>query len=366
MARHSYIRVRKLTNVGGLVDYISNESRQEHLLGKFEMIQRAYRQSKPEGDYWKDLGQYNRLAYMKSPNYVEGTEVVEAREVVVALPEDFYKIYEGRYDELAKEMGKFFSEEYGVSSLSCAIHLSKKEGDQFQNMHLHLIFSERDYVGPVDNIARRNVWRDQRGASISKKVALELGEGNYTFIPKGTEDPFVEGEWGAKNSYLKTFDFTEKMKVSLTDKINSIGKRHIYDFKPLEVYDPQGIYLPETKIGHANENIRENLEQSNRKVRDYNQRVDEVLLKTAGDLQNNFIDVAKEVVRRFKAERKDLAKDPAVARVWSKDGTHFLPWLWLEAFQNATTRLEKWIKKNVPWVSERLEGVRGDISQLDR
>lgn len=366
MARHSYIRVRKLKDASGFVDYISNESRQEHLLGRFEMIDRAYRQSKPDGNYWKDLGQYNRLAYMKSPNYTEGTDVVEAREVVVALPEDFYHMYKGRYDDLAKELGRFFSEQYKVSSLSCAVHLSEKEGDDFRNMHIHLVFSERDYKGPVDNIARRNVWRDQFGASISKTKALELGEGNYTFIPKGTEDPFVEGEWNAKNPYLKTLEFTKKLKIDLTDRINQIGKSHHSNYEPLQVFDQDGLYLPQTKIGHADEFIRRNLEESNRIARAHNELVDEAIFKTAGDLQKDFVLEAKTVVREFKKAKRTHLGFQEFKKVWERSGYTFKVEMWIEPYQKAAARLENWIQKNIPWLQERLEGDRGDISQLDR
>lgn len=374
MARHSYIRVRKLKDASGFVDYISNESRQEHLLGRFEMIDRAYRQSKPDGNYWKDLGQYNRLAYMKSPNYVEGTDVIEAREVVAALPEDFYKIYEGRYDELAKELGEFFSEEYGVSSLSCALHLSEKDGEDFRNLHLHLIFSERDYLGQVDNIAKRNIWRDQFGASISKKVALELGEGNYTFIPKGTEDPFVEGEWGAKNTYLKTFDFSEKLKVSLTDKINSIGKRHIYNFEPLEVFDPNGVYLPTAKVGkNNNQAVIDNVTASNELVRRHNEFVAEVLFETKNNQshQERFIERAREVTRElrqlkkekfakvdYKPRRKDRIENDSIDLILK-------PVVWLNLYKNASLQLSQWVQSNISSLTDRAKAFWADISVFD-
>ena len=66
MARHSYVRVRKLHDASGFADYISNDSRQEHLLGQAQYVDAKYLDMFPNGDYWKDLAKYNRLAHSKS------------------------------------------------------------------------------------------------------------------------------------------------------------------------------------------------------------------------------------------------------------------------------------------------------------
>ena len=79
MARHSFIRMYKLPDVCGRVDYISNPKRQEHLYATYETQPR---------EYWRLLAKENRDDFFRSGT--EGT-CIEAREFIIALPEVYYK-----------------------------------------------------------------------------------------------------------------------------------------------------------------------------------------------------------------------------------------------------------------------------------
>ena len=75
MPRHSFVRNVKLGDVTGRIDYIQNPKRQEHLYATYDTA--------PE-TFWPLLAKQNRFDYRRS-----GTkgECIEARELVIALPE---------------------------------------------------------------------------------------------------------------------------------------------------------------------------------------------------------------------------------------------------------------------------------------
>lgn len=113
----------KLHDVKGRIRYISSSARQENLYAVYETCERPF--------WWK-LARENQKDFRRS-----GTagKCIEAREFIIALPENFTE-----YDpnELLREYTEFFKSTYGVECIS-AIHHNKAK----TNYHIHLIFSER-------------------------------------------------------------------------------------------------------------------------------------------------------------------------------------------------------------------------------
>ena len=71
----------KLHNVRGRITYISSHAKQENLYAVYETTERSY---------WTELARYNQQEFLKS-----GTEgkCIEARELIIALPESFPDLY---------------------------------------------------------------------------------------------------------------------------------------------------------------------------------------------------------------------------------------------------------------------------------
>ena len=63
---------------------------------------------------------------------------IEARELIIALPESFIKY---QPEKLLKIFTEKFKQKYGVECVS-ALHHNKKK----TNYHIHLIFSERELL----------------------------------------------------------------------------------------------------------------------------------------------------------------------------------------------------------------------------
>ena len=115
----------KLHNVRGRITYISSHAKQENLYAVYETTDRHY---------WTELARFNQQEYLKS-----GTEgkCIEARELIIALPESFPDLYDP--DRLLQLFTNRFKEKYGVECVS-ALHHNKRK----TNYHIHLIFSERE------------------------------------------------------------------------------------------------------------------------------------------------------------------------------------------------------------------------------
>lgn len=156
---HSFVMESKLHDVKGRVDYISSPKRQENLYAVFSNV---------EDSYWKLLAEQNQRDFAKSGT--EGT-CIEARELIIALPESFVD-YE--LDKLLKLFSEHFKQSYGVECIS-ALHHNKRK----TNYHIHLIFSERKLLDePVEKIATRNMFYDENGKHVrtKKEILDEAGQ----------------------------------------------------------------------------------------------------------------------------------------------------------------------------------------------
>ena len=77
IGRNSFIQMTKLSNVKGRITYISSHAKQENLYAVYETTERKF---------WRELAKCNQEEFAKS-----GTEgkCIEARELIIALPESF-------------------------------------------------------------------------------------------------------------------------------------------------------------------------------------------------------------------------------------------------------------------------------------
>ena len=111
MARHSFIQMTKLPNVKGRISYITSKSRQENLYATYRTADNAF---------WSNLARESQQEFKRS-----GTKgkCIEARELVIALPETFTQ-YEPQ--ELLERFTDEFRKRYGVECVS-ALHHNKRK-----------------------------------------------------------------------------------------------------------------------------------------------------------------------------------------------------------------------------------------------
>ena len=264
IARNSFIQLTKLSNVKGRITYISSHAKQENLYAVYETTERKF---------WRELAKCNQEEFAKS-----GTEgkCIEARELIIALPESFT---EYQPERLLQLFTNHFKQNYGAECIATLHHNKRKT-----NYHIHLIFAERKLLDePIIKIASRNMFYDENGKHVRTKKEIlgedgEIREG-CSIVKKG--EVYEKKLFTAKDERFKCNSFLDEVKHSYTDLINI----YVQDEKQkLQVFERGSVYLATKKIGKNNPKAQE-IEVDNQKRREWNRAVDMALISGVSEPQ---------------------------------------------------------------------------------
>ena len=273
----------KLHNVRGRITYISSHAKQENLYAVYETTDRHY---------WTELARFNQQEFLKS-----GTEgkCIEARELIIALPESFPDLYDP--SKLLQMFTNRFKEKYGVECVS-ALHHNKRK----TNYHIHLIFSERELLPePIEKIATRNMFYNEQKKHVRTKKEILDDRGNVRkgckIIKKG--EVYERTLFTAKNKLFKQEHYLDEAKRFYTDLINLlIGD----DKDKLHVFDKNGLYLATKKIGKNNPK-EEQIKKDNEVRMQWNHEVDRALVSQVPE------DEIRQIKQKWITERIRLSID---------------------------------------------------------
>ena len=274
MARHSFIQMSKLSDVKGRISYISDPKRQEHLYATFS--------TREDMTFWDDLAKECQEEFRR---YGTEGKCIEARELIIALPEEYTQFDP---QQVLEDFTEQFKKRYDVECVS-ALHHNKTK----KNYHIHLIFSERRLLPePEVKIATRSVFYDELGKRVRTKKEITGEDGQIregcTVIKKG--EAYERHLFTAKDEAFKSELFLDEAKQFYTALIN----RHIHDpERRLKVFDPNSIYLPTKKIGKNNPKAAE-IEADNTARQDWNRTADLALV--SGIAESKIIEVKNEYV----------------------------------------------------------------------
>ena len=267
----------KLHNVRGRITYISSHAKQENLYAVYETTNRHY---------WTELARFNQQEFLKS-----GTEgkCIEARELIIALPESFPDLYDP--DRLLQLFTNRFKEKYGVECVS-ALHHNKRK----TNYHIHLIFSERELLPePIEKIATRNMFYNEQKKHVRTKKEILDDSGNVRkgckIIEKG--EVYERILFTAKNKLFKQEHYLDEAKRFYTDLINLLIED---DKKKLHVFDKNGLYLATKKIGKNNPKT-EQIKADNEVRMMWNHEVDRALVSQVPE------DEIRQIKKEFITDR---------------------------------------------------------------
>ena len=319
IVRNSFIQMSKLTNLKGRINYISSHARQENLYAVYETTDRKF---------WTELAKCNQEEFKKS-----GTEgkCIEARELIIALPESFVD-YEP--DRLLKLFTEHFKQNYGVECIA-ALHHNKRK----TNYHIHLIFSERKLLDePVEKIATRNMFYDENGKHVrtKKEILDQVGQlrCGCKIIPKG--EVYERNVFTIKDSRFKSDVFLDEVKRSYTDLINIYVRD---DKEKLKVFDKNGVYLPMKKIGKNNPKA-EQIEENNRVRTMWNQTVDRALV--SGVPEGQILEVKQsEIGQKAKASIQKSGRNPVLFKSLIMTAIYALELLISKVFKTALEKADK-------------------------
>ena len=98
-------------------------------------------------EFWKNLAKENQQEFIKS-----GTEgkCIEARELIIALPENYTKY---NPQQVLETFTEAFKNRYHIECVS-ALHHNKRK----TNYHIHLIFSERPVSYTHLDVYKRQIY----------------------------------------------------------------------------------------------------------------------------------------------------------------------------------------------------------------
>ena len=272
MARHSFIQMSKLSNVKGRISYISDPKRQEYLYVTFS--------TREDMTFWNDLAKECKEEFRR---YGTEGKCIEARELIIALPEEYTQFDPNR---VLQEFTEQFKKRYNVECVS-ALHHNKTK----KNYHIHLIFSERRLLPePEVKIATRSVFYDELGKRVRTKKEITGENGQIregcTVIKKG--EVYESHLFSQKDEVFKNKLFLDEAKQFYTALIN----RHIHDpERQLKVFDSNSVYLPTKKVGKNNPKAAE-IEADNAARQDWNRTADMALV--SGIAEAKIIEVKNE------------------------------------------------------------------------
>lgn len=297
----------KLPDLKGRISYIASPDRQENLFAVYDTA---------DTEFWTCLARESRQEFGRF-----GTEgkCIEARELIIALPEN-YTEYDP--DEVLKEFTEKFKGQYGVECTS-ALHYNKTK----TNYHIHLIFSERRLLETPDNkIATRAVYFDETGKRVRRKKEITGEDGTIrkgcTVIPKG--EIYEQHMFTTKDTFFKSKGFLAGVKELLTEQINL----HVKEEEKLAVFDQSSVYLPTKKIGKNNP-LAEEIRADNKARQDWNRTADLALV----------VGVPEEKVLEIKHDEiQNRGRDSVIEHGW-------LPGLFRTIVQKAKSVLELLIRQ---------------------
>lgn len=331
IVRNSFIQMSKLTNLKGRINYISSHARQENLYAVYETTDRKF---------WTELAKCNQEEFKKS-----GTEGkrIEARELIIALPESFVD-YEP--DRLLKLFTEHFKQNYGVECIA-ALHHNKRK----TNYHIHLIFSERKLLDePVEKIATRNMFYDENGKHVrtKKEILDEAGQlrSGCRIITKG--EVYERSIFTIKDSRFKSDSFLDEVKRSYTDLINIYVRD---DKEKLKEFDKNGVYLPMKKVGKNNPKA-EQIEADNRVRAMWNQTVDRALV--SGVPEKQILEVKQnEIGQKAKASIQKSGRSPALFKSLIMTAIYALELLISKVFKMSLEKADKVMQEFVKETPEQ-------------
>lgn len=328
-------------------------------------------------EFWKNLAKENQQEFIKS-----GTEgkCIEARELIIALPENYTK-----YDpqQILETFTEAFNNRYHIECVS-ALHHNKRK----TNYHIHLIFSERQLLSEAEiKIASRNMFYDEQGKHVRTKKEILDTKGNVRegskIIPKGSV--YESRMFTNKNQYFKSDEFLAEEKKNFTELIN----QYIDNPKErLQVFDRNSVYLPTKKIGKHNPKAAE-IEKDNQTRQEWNYVVDEALI--AGVEEKEIRKVKKqEIIAQVSKSIADNGRKPGMFHIFVEKATKHLKTViekWrlppkpvlkvdmieFRKMQDTKEKLEKQIAAirnlehyEIPHLKEELEEVKGLFRRKER
>ena len=201
----TFVRMSKLSDIVGRSDYISNPARQEDIVAA-----KCYADWKPYQAFERKHQRSN------TPNN-------EGRELIIALPNEWKKFDDldmtSHMNHLAQSLLP------GKSDYQWAVHWNKAH----TNLHMHLIFSERDQKYSGNEVWDRDIYLTQDGKVARRKADRAVDK-------NGNVKPPVHRKGEPKHQTFTPKDTKFKSKAWLEQAKQTVTEYFKYYREPIEEY----------------------------------------------------------------------------------------------------------------------------------
>jgi hypothetical protein len=224
-----FVRVTKLSNIGGRADYIANPERQEHIVAASPLVD------------WKPYRDFER------DNQKTAKRNNEGREVIVALPNEWEKLPSGELTNRVQALAEIAAGK--PTDMQWAVHWNKTH----TNLHMHVIFSERQ--------REKDAGRWDRDIYLTEDGKVARSKAVRTKNPDGTDKPPIhrkgeeKGGFTAKDTKYKSKAWVQDIKGQLREQLERYGVRIGTDAPLREYHEGKGRDAP--RISEKNAVIRE-------------------------------------------------------------------------------------------------------------
>lgn len=388
-----YSSARKLTNVVGRVDYISNPERQEKIMSFHNTT---------DNDFWHKLARESQSQHKpqihKKIVKKNGQEIVkefqskccEAREFIIGLPQNC--------GWRAEDIADWFKETYNVEC-ACAIHkkvvkdekgniIKDENGNTLYNLHAHLIFSERELLPePLiveHKTAQRTYYYDEKGKKCKKADAVKV-------VPKGTV--IQEGStryFTDKNEYFKTIRFALEVKEFLLYQdlgLEKFDKRSMWATKHIGKNNPKDEVIREAnklaeEMTKYYKSIEDKYDFGNRTPKEEFCRLYNIPCKSTfsvvltADIREKFVNFKElyPLTQKTAENRFESLTEPNKDKVSEVKENYFADWsdeqleeeldYWQQQKYHGESDLEK--AKKIPYQANSDNVVLQDVARINR
>ena len=226
----SFARATKLSSVGGRAEYMTNPGKQEEIVVQSKAVD------------WKPYAEFEATQHKTNVKQNEG------REVIFALPNEMYDLPK---PELAEKVDRLAKMVAGDHDYQWAVHWNKSR----TNLHVHIIFSERQKVkepGRWD----RDIYLTDDGKVARRKADRARGPDGEILPPVHRKGDLKDAPFTAKDTKFKSKEWLHELKLDAKALMEGWGYKIELPPPLHEFHEGKGSDAPE--IAKKNIVIREN------------------------------------------------------------------------------------------------------------
>ena len=312
-----YAQCTKIHNVIGRAEYITDDSQ----MNRFPEQSAAYSSGRSDYISGKSGRQEEVVlhikdmvydwdfyaAYEKSHQHNPGQKQSEAREIIIALPNELAGAEKGTTTEEQRERLRNICNDLADAIIGpdhdreIAVHWNHSR----TNLHVHILYQERAIIkDPQIKVYKKDIWKDSATGRLAKAGAEGAILVHHKGDPQLNEDgtvKYVSEPLTAKDPRFKKRSFIHERNLAIQRVLDSYGYH-------LDIQDKTTPYLSQRKYYKgASEDYLEKAHEYNAEVREYNSHVREHL-GIEPEKKPDYIEIRKEIEETVRKENRKEKK----------------------------------------------------------